>query len=795
MEPGRRHRRGQPVAGRRCRTRPSPWRRSTASRWSRPTSAGSMSGPADGERWRSCWPRTPGGEGACPRGGFAQRRPVGAGPARCSPASPRRPTPTPPTACWRSRPSASARRRPWPGWPPTWASTRPTSRRSVTCPTTSRCCAGPASPTRWPAAIRRPSRPRRGLAPACEDDGVAQIVEVLLAARWASTASCDGLARLSSRWQPGTTARRPEVSEVLAGAVLGLVAARARLPPGPPAYPGGIWPGRPPGPPGPPEPGGSWCRMPSSCIRAAICWATSAVWMPWNRPSSQPTSWAWAIRSSASVGVSVPNGRVIRSSSSRSSGARPCSSSRDRRRWISTSRARPASSRGAPRTSSSSCLIMLPIRITLAGCSTCSTGLGSPAGLTAALRGPRRPVDPAPASVGAAHALRGHHDDPVVGRTCVLAHPAILPQKSVAHRSRARQAGRPGRARSDRRVCSPSDLPCPSGWAGPSAGTVSRRAGALYRPGRGLRHRRAGACRTSRSATSRPTSALTRTGRRWCWTATVRRPGLGLDAGQGARAGRWPTSMSTRPCRQTTRTPLAAWCWCGRRSPARPVHGRSGGTAPATTIEVGSLDGDAAHGAPAGGTRVSSGPGRSGGCGGRWRPTDAGRADRRRVVRIRGVDEGEARRASTSWWRTAFADHWGHHRREFDDWWQDTSTRYGFDLSLWWLAELDGAPAGVLVGTSQMAEEDAIFISWLGVLPARGRGVGKSLLRKAFAAGLERGWSQAQLGVDSDSPTSAPQLYSAVGMTRGLRHARLAARGAGDHRLGLGRAGCPWRRE
>jgi hypothetical protein len=39
-------------------------------------------------------------------------------------------------------------------------------------------------------------------------------------------------------------------------------------------------------------------------------------------------------------------------------------------RWIPASRARLASSSGAAFTSSRSCLIMLPIRITLAGCST-----------------------------------------------------------------------------------------------------------------------------------------------------------------------------------------------------------------------------------------------------------------------------------------------------------------------------------------------------------------------------------------------------------------------------------------
>ena len=68
--------------------------------------------------------------------------------------------------------------------------------------------------------------------------------------------------------------------------------------------------------------------------------------------------------------VSSVNGSDSRSSSSRSSGARPSSSSLIELSWISRSRARVASSSGAARTSSSSCLIIVPIRMTLAGCST-----------------------------------------------------------------------------------------------------------------------------------------------------------------------------------------------------------------------------------------------------------------------------------------------------------------------------------------------------------------------------------------------------------------------------------------
>src|SRR4051794_12521548 len=92
--------------------------------------------------------------------------------------------------------------------------------------------------------------------------------------------------------------------------------------------------------------------------------------MPWNRPSSQPTSWAWAIRSSDSVGGASSNGWISRSSSSSSSGASPSLSSLIEVCSTVASRLRPGSSRGAAFTSSSSCCTMRPIRMTLAGCST-----------------------------------------------------------------------------------------------------------------------------------------------------------------------------------------------------------------------------------------------------------------------------------------------------------------------------------------------------------------------------------------------------------------------------------------
>ena len=56
-------------------------------------------------------------------------------------------------------------------------------------------------------------------------------------------------------------------------------------------------------PPAPGPAGRARRRISASWAWAAICWATIAVWMPWNSPSSQPTSWAWAMRSSPSLGT------------------------------------------------------------------------------------------------------------------------------------------------------------------------------------------------------------------------------------------------------------------------------------------------------------------------------------------------------------------------------------------------------------------------------------------------------------------------------------------------------------
>jgi mycothiol synthase len=205
---------------------------------------------------------------------------------------------------------------------------------------------------------------------------------------------------------------------------------------------------------------------------------------------------------------------------------------------------------------------------------------------------------------------------------------------------------------------------------------------------------------------------------------------------------------------------LAAWCWDLLVTWTAGVATRRG--LASTELDVGVLDGDAL---------------------GEQRLARAGLSPRRTFWRMqRPLTQADAApqlspdvlvRPVTFDDRTtvhrivesAFVDHWNHHPRGFREWWGQVRAHAGFDLGLWWLAEVDGHPAGVLIATRQMADEDAIYVATLATLREyRRRGVATSLLRKAFAAGLAEGWSVAKLNVDSQSTTAATSVYAGVGL-------------------------------
>ena len=134
------------------------------------------------------------------------------------------------------------------------------------------------------------------------------------------------------------------------------------------------------------------------------------------------------------------------------------------------------------------------------------------------------------------------------------------------------------------------------------------------------------------------------------------------------------------------------------------------------------------------------------------------------VVLRRARDEEDDLRLIFALVDTAFAEHFGHtDERTYEAWIENWRARQGFDLSLWWVAELDGEPVAALLG---MTFPGNGHVGTLGTLKAaRGRGIGTYLLRTSFAEFHDRGYRKVTLGVDSENGTGAVRLYESVGMT------------------------------
>jgi GNAT superfamily N-acetyltransferase len=94
--------------------------------------------------------------------------------------------------------------------------------------------------------------------------------------------------------------------------------------------------------------------------------------------------------------------------------------------------------------------------------------------------------------------------------------------------------------------------------------------------------------------------------------------------------------------------------------------------------------------------------------------------------------------------------------------WADLIREPGFDPSLWFLAEEDGALAGLCLCREY---EDQAWVTSLAVDPRyRGRGLGEALLRHVFARLCARGIVRVGLSVSSRTTQSAWRIYERVGM-------------------------------
>jgi ribosomal protein S18 acetylase RimI-like enzyme len=135
------------------------------------------------------------------------------------------------------------------------------------------------------------------------------------------------------------------------------------------------------------------------------------------------------------------------------------------------------------------------------------------------------------------------------------------------------------------------------------------------------------------------------------------------------------------------------------------------------------------------------------------------------VVLRQGTDPA-VREAAHDVLNASFSEHFGHVPERFDDWHETFERKSVFDWPMLWVAELDGVPAGLLLCTNQFADdEDCGYVDTLGVLPAaRGRGIGKFLLRHAFALDAAAGRTGTLLHVDSNNTTPALGVYESVGM-------------------------------
>jgi mycothiol synthase len=140
-------------------------------------------------------------------------------------------------------------------------------------------------------------------------------------------------------------------------------------------------------------------------------------------------------------------------------------------------------------------------------------------------------------------------------------------------------------------------------------------------------------------------------------------------------------------------------------------------------------------------------------------------------VEIRGVTTDADLHTMYEIVDVAFLDHFAHESGTYEKWAQHSFEGVAGDLSLWWLATVDGVPASGIYGSLLPA---AAYVDTLGTLSAyRGKGLGRALLLTAFAEFHRRGFRKVVLGVDATNPTGALGLYESVGMKaehRGLRY-------------------------
>jgi mycothiol synthase len=131
-------------------------------------------------------------------------------------------------------------------------------------------------------------------------------------------------------------------------------------------------------------------------------------------------------------------------------------------------------------------------------------------------------------------------------------------------------------------------------------------------------------------------------------------------------------------------------------------------------------------------------------------------------ITIRDFVPGQDDRAMYEAQEAAFADHWGHVPRPYEDFVKRLE-RSDFDPGLWHLA-MEGDRIVGTASNSTLAD-DVGWVSGVGTIPThRRRGIARAILLHSFGVFWRRGLRSVALGVDADSLTGATGLYESVGM-------------------------------
>lgn len=135
-------------------------------------------------------------------------------------------------------------------------------------------------------------------------------------------------------------------------------------------------------------------------------------------------------------------------------------------------------------------------------------------------------------------------------------------------------------------------------------------------------------------------------------------------------------------------------------------------------------------------------------------------------VTLHTGDDEAVRREAHRVHQEGFAEHFGFVKVGYDGWYERRQSQSVNDWTQLTVARVDGAPAAMLIGNDQFATDEGCgYVATLTVLPAyRGRGLGRLLLRHAFAADAARGRKGTILHVDSNNATPALDLYVSSGM-------------------------------